>query len=218
MMRHLVRGSRAFLTSVATSQQKCGRQLVFSHNSHAFEKRRCQLNQPERQYRNASSSPTVHQKPQVGISCAVFNTETPRDDPNNLEVLVVQRAKEPGAGSWYFPGGRLELGESLALGAQREVLEETGIVATVTSSVLQAVDVIVPDPEAEGCFSFHYVVVTMLGFGSGKPVAGDDAASVEWVRVGDLKDLSGYDTLKPTLEAIDRLKRGVVQWPASKER
>src|ERR1700733_8515200 len=44
-------------------------------------------------------------------------------------VLIVQRAQQPNAGRWGFPGGVLELGETVAQGAMRELLEETGVVA-----------------------------------------------------------------------------------------
>src|SRR5580693_6293999 len=44
-------------------------------------------------------------------------------------VLIVQRAQQPNAGRWGFPGGVLELGETVAEGAMRELKEETGIVA-----------------------------------------------------------------------------------------
>lgn len=42
-------------------------------------------------------------------------------------VLLIERAKEPFAGSWALPGGFLEEQEELEDGARRELLEETGI-------------------------------------------------------------------------------------------
>ena len=42
-------------------------------------------------------------------------------------VLLQQRAMEPRAGFWTFPGGFLELGESAEDGAARETLEEVGL-------------------------------------------------------------------------------------------
>ena len=48
-------------------------------------------------------------------------------------VLLGRRGKEPGAGTWAFPGGSLEWGESLVKGAQREFYEETGIWAEPVS-------------------------------------------------------------------------------------
>src|SRR5260370_6904473 len=45
------------------------------------------------------------------------------------QALIVQRAQQPNAGRWGFPGGVLELGETVGEGAMRELAEETGIVA-----------------------------------------------------------------------------------------
>ena len=42
-------------------------------------------------------------------------------------LLLQQRAMEPGAGGWTFPGGFLEIGETPAQGAAREAKEEVGL-------------------------------------------------------------------------------------------
>jgi 8-oxo-dGTP diphosphatase len=42
-------------------------------------------------------------------------------------VLIGKRKGAHGAGTWAFPGGKLEFGESIAHCAFREVFEETGI-------------------------------------------------------------------------------------------
>jgi ADP-ribose/FAD diphosphatase len=46
--------------------------------------------------------------------------------PHLSEVLLCRRAIEPQLGRWTLPAGYLEVGESTAEGAAREVLEETG--------------------------------------------------------------------------------------------
>src|SRR5437763_16449956 len=61
-------------------------------------------------------------------------------------ALIVQRAQQPNAGRWGFPGGVLELGESVGEGAMRELIEETGIRA-VPAGVLDVHDAIHRDPE-----------------------------------------------------------------------
>lgn len=42
-------------------------------------------------------------------------------------LLLQQRAIEPRAGFWTFPGGFLEIGETTREGARRETLEEVGL-------------------------------------------------------------------------------------------
>jgi ADP-ribose pyrophosphatase YjhB (NUDIX family) len=42
-------------------------------------------------------------------------------------ILLQQRAVEPRAGYWTFPGGFLEVGETAEHGAARETLEEVGL-------------------------------------------------------------------------------------------
>lgn len=48
------------------------------------------------------------------------------------KILMVRRTD---SGNWALPGGQMELGESLATCACREVLEETGVVVEVTGIV-----------------------------------------------------------------------------------
>jgi ADP-ribose pyrophosphatase YjhB (NUDIX family) len=49
----------------------------------------------------------------------------PMDDDNR--VILLRRGFEPGRGRWTFPGGFVDLGESVADAAQRETDEELGI-------------------------------------------------------------------------------------------
>lgn len=51
----------------------------------------------------------------------------------NKKVLILKRTNNHrfGAGTWEFPGGKLEFGEDLISGLKREIMEETGLLVTV---------------------------------------------------------------------------------------
>ncbi|MFN2166807.1 MAG: NUDIX domain-containing protein, partial [Anaerolineae bacterium] len=45
----------------------------------------------------------------------------------NDRIVLIQRDKEPAKGLWTFPGGAVELGETVHQAARREAREETGL-------------------------------------------------------------------------------------------
>jgi len=73
------------------------------------------------------------ERPIVGVLAVVLRGE---------RVLVVRRANPPMSGRWGFPGGVLELGETVAQGAMRELLEETGVTAEAAGplTVIDTID------------------------------------------------------------------------------
>jgi 8-oxo-dGTP diphosphatase len=116
------------------------------------------------------------------------------------EALIVQRAQQPNAGRWGFPGGVLELGETVAEGAMRELSEETGIAAKA-AGILDVHDAITRD--AEGRVQFHYLLIAVRGIwqsGEGEPA--DDAAACAWVTRDDI--VAGrYPTFPTLLPLLD---------------
>jgi 8-oxo-dGTP diphosphatase len=123
-----------------------------------------------------------------------------RDDGPETRALIVQRAQQPNAGRWGFPGGMLELGETVGEGAMRELFEETGIVAE-PAGVLDVHDAISRDDE--GRVQFHYILIAVRGvWRSGEGVAADDAAACAWATRAEI-EAGRYPTFPTLLPLFD---------------
>ena len=102
-------------------------------------------------------------------------------------VVLIKRGKAPLLGEWSIPGGVLELGETLRQGAEREALEETGLVVRATE-LLGVFDRVVPD--SNGTITYHYVLIDFLCERvSGELHAGADAADAQWFTPDDVAKL-----------------------------
>jgi 8-oxo-dGTP diphosphatase len=114
-------------------------------------------------------------------------------------LLLVRRAREPGAGRWSVPGGRLESGELLAEAVTRELREETGLDG-VCGPLVGWVERFAGDR--------HFVIldfeVTVLD--DRGAVAGDDAAEVRWV---PLVEVCGHDLVDGLAEFL--IDHGVIE-------
>jgi 8-oxo-dGTP diphosphatase len=103
-------------------------------------------------------------------------------------VLLIERAHPPGQGRWSVPGGRVELGETLEAAAARELVEETGLAATLGAPVV-LLDRVVRD--AAGAVEFHYVIVDFLATApTGTLRAGDDARAARFVPLTEVAHLA----------------------------
>src|SRR5207302_7782047 len=123
-----------------------------------------------------------------------------RGTGSETRALIVQRAQQPNAGRWGFPGGVLELGETVAEGAMRELLEETGVVAE-PAGWLNVHDAVSRD--SEGRVQFHYVLIAMRGIWvSGAGEAADDAAACAWASRTDIL-AERYPTFPTLLPLFD---------------
>jgi 8-oxo-dGTP diphosphatase len=113
--------------------------------------------------------------PRVAVGAVVFKEG---------RVLLVQRGKPPARGQWAIPGGSVLLGETLQQAAEREIMEETGIVIRAGAPVF-TFDTIERDDT--GAIRFHYVIVDLRAdFVSGDLRSGDDAVAVRWVAAEEL--------------------------------
>ena len=118
------------------------------------------------------------QQPLVGVGAIIVE---------DSRVLLIKRGKAPLLGEWSIPGGMLELGETLRQGAEREAIEETGLVVRATE-LLGVFDRIVPDENKRTLY--HYVLIDFLC----ERISGDvqpagDAADARWFTETELAAL-----------------------------
>ncbi|MCX5846860.1 MAG: NUDIX hydrolase [Deltaproteobacteria bacterium] len=130
--------------------------------------------------------------PVVGVGAVVMK---------DGKVLLVKRGVDPNKGVWAIPGGSLKLGETLQEGAEREIMEETGITVRAKEPVY-SFDFF--ESDSAGRVRFHYVVVDMMADYIGGEVQGaDDALEARWVSPEELKDM---EVSRNTLKILDSLK------------
>lgn len=114
------------------------------------------------------------------------------------EVLLVQRGIEPFLGSWAVPAGYQDADEPPPRTAEREVLEETGI---VVEAFLLLDLLFVPDdprrPANVALFACRPVGGSVQG--------GDDAADAGWFQLSDLPEELAFDNRR---QIFDRLRPG----------
>lgn len=124
-------------------------------------------------------------------------------------VLLIRRGHPPFKGGYALPGGFVEIGETVEQAAVRELLEETGIKAGKVELIG-----VYSDPERDP--RFHAVSAAFLiRVRSATPVAGDDAASAEWV--ANWRKLTlGFDHKRVLEDAMRLLRRKRRRHPASR--
>jgi 8-oxo-dGTP diphosphatase len=105
-------------------------------------------------------------------------------------ILLALRSVPPGIGRWGFPGGMQELGETVHRCAERELLEETGIVADAVRT-LNVLDSIRHDEV--GRVKVHFALIAVLlqwRSGEGEPI--EDATALGWFTPEEAKALERF--------------------------
>ena len=108
-------------------------------------------------------------RPILAASIAVFRQG---------RVLVGRRARPPMAGRFSLPGGVVEVGETLAEAALRELREEVGIEAEIIA-FNQHVE---PITREGGRVRAHFVIASFVGrWTRGEPQTSEETDAVAWI-------------------------------------
>eukprot|EP00934_Nitzschia_sp_Nitz4_P000696 Nitzschia sp. Nitz4//scaffold204_size40132//7208//7738//NITZ4_007539-RA/size40132-processed-gene-0.12-mRNA-1//1//CDS//3329541464//696//frame0 len=108
--------------------------------------------------------------------------------------LLVQRANKPDAGKWSIPGGKVEWGESAFQAAQRELTEETNLLAQDCQwypDPFTLTDAIIRNPNNENDVSFHYMIAQYFGktsLGLPEVTPQDDALDARWWTLAQMQE------------------------------
>lgn len=101
-------------------------------------------------------------------------------------VLLIERRHPPFEGMWAFPGGFLDMDETLEEAALRELKEETGV-SGIELEQFHTFSAVSRDPR-------HRAITTVfIGFADQdtvKPRAADDASGAEWFEIDGLPPLA----------------------------
>ncbi|MEQ8785181.1 MAG: NUDIX domain-containing protein [Pirellulaceae bacterium] len=140
-------------------------------------------------------------RPALTVDCVVFGF-----DDEDLKVLLIQRLNPPFENRWAFPGGFVELDESLEEAARRELSEETGIEVGFLEQLYTfgAVD---RDPRERIVSVAWYALVKPSDF---DVQAASDARDVRWFPVAKHPPLA-FDHEQILKTAVERL-RGKVRY------
>jgi ADP-ribose pyrophosphatase YjhB (NUDIX family) len=102
-------------------------------------------------------------------------------------VLLAQRGHPPSEGLWTFPGGVVELGETLEEAAEREVWEECRIRVRAVRPFTTVTRIF---RDASGRVEYHYVIVDMLAeWMEGELQASSDIRKAGWFSGADIDAL-----------------------------
>ena len=135
--------------------------------------------------------------PAVTSDCVIFGF-----DGVGIKVLLIQRGIEPYKGKWAFPGGFMQIDETVEECAKRELEEETGLKTTSVEQLYTFSDVN-RDPRERVITVAHYALVRLE-----EVKGGDDARSAQWFAMNEITSLA-FDHDRILRMAVNRLKERI---------
>ena len=116
-------------------------------------------------------------------------------------VLLIRRGHEPYQGRWAFPGGFMNMDETTAQCARRELEEETALSLNTDPLFVGLFDTVDRDPRGRVITAAYLFIVDQRYEVRG----GDDAKEARWWRTDDLPDLA-FDHKEMMLKISAMLK------------
>jgi 8-oxo-dGTP diphosphatase len=136
-------------------------------------------------------------RPILAVSVAVFRAG---------RVLVGRRAREPMLGRFSLPGGVVEIGETLAAAAARELDEEVGVEADIIA-FNRHVEPIVWEANR---VRTHFVIASFVArWRRGEARVSAETDAVAWIEPGASASLPTTPGLAEILESARRIESGL---------
>lgn len=115
-----------------------------------------------------------------------------REVPGDLEILFIERAAaacDPWSGHLAFPGGKVEQGERARQAAERETLEEIGLVLGSERFLGRMSDIVGSNlPVRVSCFAYAAVTAAI------HPVVSPEVRDVFWVGLSEIRNPERHRT------------------------
>lgn len=134
---------------------------------------------------------TYYPQPHLAVAGVIT-----RQFHGDMEVLLVQRGREPHKGLWSIPAGFIEFGEHPEDTLTREIFEETGL--SVTGSVLLTIKRGLDDPRVPGVIVVFYSAKT-----AGDILVNDheENLDIQWCPLANLPKIA-WATHREVLESL----------------
>jgi 8-oxo-dGTP pyrophosphatase MutT (NUDIX family) len=121
---------------------------------------------------------------------------TVRGDGSAAEVLIVRAKKDPT--KWIFPKGHIELGETAAEAATRELAEEAGVVGEVLRAVGTSTF-----PSGEDLIEVAYFLLRFIS-----TVPPLERRETRWSRFDEARRLITFEDAQRLIDATEQMLAG----------